>query len=432
MINWMNDVSYKEVKKAYDKSVETNKKLASNSKEGGYLDKVTEKRYQIAIKAWKEVIIDNKNKSVNVDNLNKITIDTLGDISKASAKFVRTMRDDYHNINKLFAKIKGDKNKNAVNNITNYSWMSLYIESVDFLTNPKYVAAFKKAFKYYNENKNKPIETDIIYLFIMCNQIITFFIMYSFVLNRESEVHYLNDLNKFFNVTEYAKNIEDIQKDHRASLANLLYGVIELLGFLKSVKDPVGEIDKSIKLKKEAIKNIKSAESLELTERMKIYRDLSDKSYLVDKSFDFNSRGSEEAITVLLIVLGSLVGFIALIGLIKRCIYLIGTLKIDILKYIMIDEETVKMNIIELEERRDKTDNPKEKAKLEKIIEKQKKWADKFSEMTMEMKEIAKSAAYEIDDQMEEDESYILQETNESETGNSDNSNNDGDFTIIM
>ena len=433
-------VRFSDVEKQYKKVLDENKKIAmtsENNTTGGFLDKTNERRYQVAVKAWRDYIVNNKKNSANVKYLNELTIKTKGDISKGPRAFTNIMREDYHDIIKLFADLKRNKeikNKKMVENISNYSFLSIFQESVDFLTDPKYISAFNKAYIEFEKNKGKPLEADITNIFVMSHQIITFYVcLCCSVLNREIDLS--PTINGTYDENQYGLDIEKIQMDYKSLFATIGYTVIELLGFLKSVKNPAQEVEKAIKNQRDAIKKMQAAESAEITEKMAVYRELSQENYLVDRSFEPN-RGQEEVLTIALIVVGSIAGLIALIALIKRCIYLIGTITIDIMSYIMVDEATIRMNVEILKDKLEKTTDAKEKKRLQKIIEKQEKWADKFKNMTDNLKKNVQDSAYKADALESDDEKYIETTTgtnvSTSDSGQNTSTTDNGDFTIIM
>jgi lysyl-tRNA synthetase class I len=96
----------------------------------------------------------------------------------------------------------------------------------------------------------------------------------------------------------------------------------------------------------------------------------------------------------------------------------------------MVDEATIRMNIEILKEKLANTTDPKEKKKLEKIIEKQEKWADKFKNMTDKFKQDAQDSTYQAEAIASEDDQYIEQQSDDSNTSAPET--NGTDFPIIM
>lgn len=424
------DTSYKGIKEQYKKILEENKKISNTEfSTGGFLDKTNEKRYLAGVDTWRTYIVNNKKNNKNVESLNMMTLKCKGDIRKAPVSFQNKIKSDYHNITKLFGELKNNTKKPEYENITLYSFLSLYQECVDFLTDPKYVSAFSKAYAEFEKNKNKPKQTDATNIFVMIHQILVYYISFcTGLINRELDLSPIFSGN--YTGDEYVDNVEYIQKSkYKSFMSTIGITVIQTLGILKTLKNPAAEVDKCIKTQKEGIEKIKSAESFDAIGRGKIYNELSQESYLVDRTFE-PSRGQEEAITIALIVAGSILGFFVLIFLIRRCIYFIGTFTTDFMGYLMIDEETISMNIESLKEKLENTTDPKEIKKLKSIIEKQEKWLAKFKSITDKATQESDQVVYEATAIVEEEDREIEKESSSSDSYATDTGGDD--FKIML
>lgn len=305
----------------------------------------------------------------------------------------------------------------------------MYQECVDFLTDPKYVSAFSKAYAEFEKNKNKPKQADATNIFVMIHQILVYYISFcTGLINRELDLSPIFSGN--YTGDEYIENVEYLQKSkYKSFMSSIGITVIQTLGILKTLKNPAAEVDKCIKTQKEGIEKIKSAESFDAIGRGKIYNELSQESYLVDRTFE-PSRGQEEAVTIALIVAGSILGFFVLIFLIRRCIYFIGTFTTDFMGYLMIDEETISMNIESLKEKLENTSDPKEIKKLKSIIEKQEKWLARFKSITDKATQESDQVVYEAAAIVEEEDREIEKESSSSDSYATDTGGDD--FKIIL
>lgn len=98
----------------------------------------------------------------------------------------------------------------------------------------------------------------------------------------------------------------------------------------------------------------------------------------------FESIRSEEAgiiSVVILIGVAVFIGIPAIIGLLKWLVYVSGTLLVDIKGYFKQEADTLFYNINQLEDRYRNTTDKKEKARLKKIIDKQRKSLEKLDKL---------------------------------------------------
>ena len=421
--------TFKGIQKQYKDVLDENKKISQTETTGGFLDSKNEKRYNAAVSCWRSYVVSNKKHNVNVDNLNLLTIKSKGDIRRAPAPFVRKMKDDYHNITKLFSEIKRNGKKEEYENISIYSFLSLFQECVDFTTDPKYVNAFSKAYAQYEKNKNKPKYTDSTTIFVMIHQILVYYMSFCMgFLNREIDLE--PTFGENLPISKYVSDVEYLQANkYKSFMSSFGTTVIQILGILKTLKNPSLELDKVIKIQEEGKEKLKGAESFDAIGRGKVFNELATESYLVDKTFE-PTRGQEEAVTVALIVAASIIGFFLLIFAIRRCIYFIGTFTTDFIGYLMIDEVTITMNVEALKEKLANTTNEAEAKKLKKIIEKQEKWIEKFHNITSKATQESDEVVYESAAIVEEEDREIDREE-ETSTSSPDSTGGD-DFQILL
>ena len=145
--------------------------------------------------------------------------------------------------------------------------------------------------------------------------------------------------------------------------------------------------------------------------------EISEESYLEnDLSF-----GKEEALTVALIVIASIMGLFFLIKGIRRAIYMTGTIKTDVSDYIKVDVVTIMMNIQSLKDKLDNTTDEKERKKIQAIIDKQQKFVDRFKEKYTDVIEESSQASYES--------SYVIEDEDSSDEETSSSGN---DYDILL
>ena len=355
--------SFKSINEEYKKvNSYVQKMKGSNATSGGFFEMKTEKKYNRAIKSWEDIFVKNKKSSNNIKYINSITFDTKGDISK-NKEFYNTLTNHVGYIKNIFTKFKS--NKNIVEN----SYLSIFMNIFDILTNSKYINTFKIAYDEYSKNK---IDTSVVNIFIMSHQLLTSFLYFSMgTLNTEVLPKSLNVSEK-----EFENILEDAQITYNSIISELGFTSIEIVKNLEVIKNPSEELKKAIKTQKESSDKLaKAKESCDSSVLQNTLYEISEESY-VEEDLNF---GKEEAITVALIVIGSIIGLFAIIAGIRRAIYLCGTLKTDISEYIKVDIVTITMNIESLKEKLDNTTDEKERKKLQSIIDKQQKFVDKYS-----------------------------------------------------
>ena len=203
-----------------------------------------------------------------------------------------------------------------------------------------------------------------------------------------------------------------------AIISDIGFSALEISKVLENVKNPSEELKKAIKTQKESSDKLaKAKESHDTAVLQNTLYEISEESYLEnDLSF-----GKEEALTVALIVIASIMGLFFLIRGIRRAIYMTGTIKTDVSEYIKVDVVTVMMNIQSLKDKLDNTTDEKERKRIQAIIDKQQKFVDRFKEKYSDVMEESSQASYES--------SYVIEDEDSSDEETSSSGN---DYDILL
>lgn len=422
------NASYKGIKSKREEiekrvSKQKNGGLTSN---GGFLDRSLEAKYKRALSSWRNYFIDNKEFSKNITFINELTIKNKGDVTK-NKDFMNSYKVNKDRLNKLLNTYKSSKDLNE------NSIIRLWMNIGDYVTKSTTGSAIKVA--YEESFKHKTNFGYISDIFVMCHQIMVSFVVFGLgtfcndiIIDCEQfEIGDGSRMNQNEKVKEIENIVEDVQDKFRTFICDVGFVAYDVFATLSNIKDLNKEIKNAIETQKEGDKAKKSSESLDLAERSKISYEFSQEAWVIDDSEDFSKKGQEDGIVVTLIVVASIVGLFVLIAGIRRAIYVIGTIKTDIQQYITVDVVTIMMNIESLKKKQEETSDPKEKKRLQNIIDKQQKFVDKF--LTDESRTIDESmnksneADYEIESEDNSDNSYY----------NSDGSTSDsGDYQIDM
>jgi len=410
--------TYKDIQKEYLKINSAIKNSNHNDIGGGFFDKATEKKYQRAISSWNDYFVRNKNSTSNIEYLKKLTFGTKGDITKFK-EFNDSLKMHTKYLNEILSGCKSSKD------ICENSYIKIFMDVSDILTNSKYINAFKVAYDEYEKSKTN-INGNICNIFIMCHQIMTSYLYFCMgtinhsVISSYNQTKSLN-INKNELNKDFVNFLEESQNIYHCIISDIGFIALECAKNFEAMKNPSDEIKKAIKTQKESNDKIaKAKESHDLSVIQKAYYEISNESYLCDDSS--NIKGSEDAIVVAAIVVVSIVGLFALIAGIRRAIYICGTLKTDINNYIKVDVITVSMNIELLKEKLDSETDPKERKRIQSIIDKQQKFVDKFASKCQdavdESEQVSYEVTYTIDDEDKTDEKDI--ETSSSDDGGYD------------
>ncbi|MGL4949646.1 MAG: hypothetical protein ACRC5M_04630 [Anaeroplasmataceae bacterium] len=357
---------------------------------GGFLDKKVERRFRYAVDTWKKNVVGNK-QNHNVIFINNITIGTDGDISKEK-EFFTSMNAHMKSIDGMLKEFKGDKD------ITDSSFLTMFSNIYSMLTSAKYANAFKLAYATNKKNKKNASLASVSDMFIMSHQILVSFAYYSMgTINIE-----INELYNFYDAMKdkesFKISLEDLQNKYNSFIHDLGFVTLYIHSLFSSMKNPSDEIRKAISVESDARNKIaKSIESKDdYATKQNLFYELSEEAYLVNTAGDF-TRGKEDALLLACIAVGSIIGLILSIKLIRRAIYMIGTIKTDIREYVLIDVATINMNIKMLKEEMEKTTDEKKRKEIAKIIEKQERWVEKANRVFTDIKEEVNVASSEAD-----------------------------------
>ena len=405
---------YKEIEAKYKKVNSDIQKMKNSNgfTAGGVFDKSVEKKYSRALDSWNKYFVGNKNLSPNITYINNITFKTNGDITK-SKEFYDALKTHQKYLSEITKKISSK-------DIKENSYITIFLNTYDLLTNSKYISAFKVAYDEYNKNKGK-VKGSISDIFIMCNQILVsylFFIMGT--LNPAIISAYAKYENDTKNLNDFVNFVETVQEQYKSIIKDIGFVCIELSKNLENIKNPADELKKAIKSQNESTDKIaKAKESADSVVLQNSIYEVGEENYIPE---DLNEYGSEEALTVALIVLASIVGLVFVITAIRRAIYMCGTIKTDITENIKVDVVTVMMNIESLKEKLNNTTDEKERKKLQSIIDKQQKFVDKFKDKYAEISDESSKVEYEAD--------YVIKD--EDDNDNDSKSSSDDDYSILL
>lgn len=405
---------YKEIEAKY-KKVNSDIQKTKNSNgftAGGVFDRSVEKKYSRALDSWNKYFVGNKNLSPNITYINNITFKTNGDITK-SKEFYDALKTHQKYLSEITKKISSK-------DIKENSYITIFLNTYDLLTNSKYISAFKVAYDEYNKNKGK-VKGSISDIFIMCNQILVSYLFFTMgTLNPAIISAYAKYENDTKNLNDFINFVETVQEQYKSIIKDIGFVCIELSKNLENIKNPADELKKAIKSQNESTDKIaKAKESADSVVLQNSIYEVGEKNYIPE---NLNEYGSEEALTVALIVLASVAGLVFAITAIRRAIYMCGTIKTDITEYIKVDVVTVMMNIESLKEKIDNTTDEKERKKLQNIIDKQQKFVDKFKDKYAEISDESSKVEYEAD--------YVIKD--EDDNDNDPKSSSDDDYSILL
>ena len=405
---------YKEIEAKY-KKVNSDIQKTKNSNgftTGGVFDRSVEKKYSRALDSWNKYFVGNKNLSPNITYINSITFKTNGDITK-SKEFYDALKTHQKYLSEITKKISSK-------DIKENSYITIFLNTYDLLTNSKYISAFKVAYDEYNKNKGK-VKGSISDIFIMCNQILVSYLFFTMgTLNPAVIGAYAKYENDTKNLNDFVNFVETVQDQYKSIIKDIGFVCIELSKNLENIKNPADELKKAIKSQNESTDKIaKAKESADSVVLQNSIYEVGEENYIPE---NLNEYGSEEALTVALIVLASIVGLVFVITAIRRAIYMCGTIKTDITEYIKVDVVTVMMNIESLKEKLDNTTDEKERKKLQSIIDKQQKFVDKFKDKYTDVAEESNKVEYEAD--------YVIKDEDDNDSSSS--SSSDDDYSILL
>ena len=404
--------TFKEIENQYKKINSYTQKMKNNGSlsSGGFFNNSIEKKYTRALDSWEKYFIANKSNSNNIRFINQITFQVDGDITKAK-DFYKSLQLHQKNLTEITKNISSKEVKEN-------SYITIFNDVYNILTNTKYISTFKVAYDEYKKNKST-VKGSISNIIIMCNQVLVSYVYYcmgtlnSITINTYLDVEKDKSLEK-----EFIDILRNSQDSYWAIISDIGFSALEISKVLENVKNPSEELKKAIKTQKESSDKLaKAKESHDTAVLQNTLYEISEESYLEnDLSF-----GKEEALTVALIVIASIMGLLFLIKGIRRAIYMTGTIKTDVSEYIKVDVVTVMMNIQSLKDKLDNTTDEKERKRIQAIIDKQQKFVDRFKEKYSDIMEESSQASYES--------SYVIEDEDSSDEETSSSGN---DYDILL
>ena len=404
--------TFKEIENQYKKINSYTQKMKNNGSlsSGGFFNNSVEKKYTRALDSWEKYFIANKSTSNNIRFINQITFQVDGDITKAK-DFYKSLQLHQKNLTEITKNISSKEVKEN-------SYITIFNDVYNILTNTKYISTFKVAYDEYKKNKST-VKGSISNIIIMCNQVLVSYVYYCMGTLNPITINTYLDVEKDKSLEkEFIDILRESQDSYWAIISDIGFSALEISKVLENVKNPSEELKKAIKTQKESSDKLaKAKESHDTVVLQNTLYEISEESYLEnDLSF-----GKEEALTVALIVIASIMGLFFLIRGIRRAIYMIGTIKTDVSEYIKVDVVTVMMNIQSLKDKLDNTTDEKERKKIQSIIDKQQKFVDKFKEKYTDVIEESSQASYES--------SYVIEDEDSSDEETSSSGN---DYDILL
>lgn len=404
--------TFKEIENQYKKINSYTQKMKNNGSlsSGGFFNNSVEKKYTRALDSWEKYFIANKSNSNNIRFINQITFQVDGDITKAK-DFYKSLQLHQKNLTEITKNISSKEVKEN-------SYITIFNDVYNILTNTKYISTFKVAYDEYKKNKST-VKGSISNIIIMCNQVLVSYIYYCMGTLNPITINTYLDVEKDKSLEKDFINIlKDSQDSYWAIISDIGFSALEISKVLENVKNPSEELKKAIKTQKESSDKLaKAKESHDTAVLQNTLYEISEESYLEnDLSF-----GKEEALTVALIVIASIMGLFFLIRGIRRAIYMTGTIKTDVSDYIKVDVVTIMMNIQSLKDKLDNTTDEKERKKIQAIIDKQQKFVDRFKEKYTDVIEESSQASYES--------SYVIEDEDSSDEETSSSGN---DYDILL
>ena len=404
--------TFKEIENQYKKINSYTQKMKNNGSlsSGGFFNNSVEKKYTRALDSWEKYFIANKSNSNNIRFINQITFQVDGDITKAK-DFYKSLQLHQKNLTEITKNISSKEVKEN-------SYITIFNDVYNILTNTKYISTFKVAYDEYKKNKST-VKGSISNIIIMCNQVLVAYIYYCMGTLNPITINTYLDVEKDKNLEkEFIDILRESQDSYWAIISDIGFSALEISKVLENVKNPSEELKKAIKTQKESSDKLaKAKESHDTAVLQNTLYEISEESYLEnDLSF-----GKEEALTVALIVIASIMGLLFLIKGIRRAIYMTGTIKTDVSEYIKVDVVTVMMNIQSLKDKLDNTTDEKERKKIQAIIDKQQKFVDRFKEKYSDIMEESSQASYES--------SYVIEDEDNSDEETSSSGN---DYDILL
>ena len=404
--------TFKEIENQYKKINSYTQKMKNNGSlsSGGFFNNSVEKKYTRALDSWEKYFIANKSNSNNIRFINQITFQVDGDITKAK-DFYKSLQLHQKNLTEITKNISSKEVKEN-------SYITIFNDVYNILTNTKYISTFKVAYDEYKKNKST-VKGSISNIIIMCNQVLVAYVYYCMGTLNPITINTYLDVEKDKSLEkEFIDILRESQDSYWAIISDIGFSALEISKVLENVKNPSEELKKAIKTQKESSDKLaKAKESHDTAVLQNTLYEISEESYLEnDLSF-----GKEEALTVALIVIASIMGLFFLIRGIRRAIYMIGTIKTDVSEYIKVDVVTVMMNIQSLKDKLDNTTDEKERKKIQAIIDKQQKFVDRFKEKYSDVMEESSQASYES--------SYVIEDEDSSDE---DTSSSGNDYDILL
>ena len=404
--------TFKEIENQYKKINSYTQKMKNNGSlsSGGFFNNSVEKKYTRALDSWEKYFIANKSNSNNIRFINQITFQVDGDITKAK-DFYKSLQLHQKNLTEITKNISSKEVKEN-------SYITIFNDVYNILTNTKYISTFKVAYDEYKKNKST-VKGSISNIIIMCNQVLVSYVYYCMGTLNPITINTYLDVEKDKSLEkEFIDILRESQDSYWAIISDIGFSALEISKVLENVKNPSEELKKAIKTQKESSDKLaKAKESHDTVVLQNTLYEISEESYLEnDLSF-----GKEEALTVALIVIASIMGLFFLIKGIRRAIYMTGTIKTDVSDYIKVDVVTIMMNIQSLKDKLDNTTDEKERKKIQAIIDKQQKFVDRFKEKYSDVMEESSQASYES--------SYVIEDEDSSDEETSSSGN---DYDILL
>ena len=296
---------------------------------------------------------------------------TKGDYKKRNNKIFNKVSLMYSFVNEVID--TGDNTHNSL--------LGVYKDAFEILNSTKYTNMFKKVFTLIDK---KGENNTSLTLFKLAYVALSYMV--------ESSLLYLIDFElEVYNGKTPRSAILDTMTDNRSYMKHIVIPTIEIIAFIKSLSNPVAYVQRI------------DSEETKIETKSKEDGNVSDESVGSNILTGLSLLGvSLSGVPVYII---AILALLALIPFLRSSIYWMSVKNIDVGKELLLKSEMLDNNIVLLKQKLDNTTDPKEREKLEKIIEKQQVWVNKWKDESQKRLKDDIKTDYEIESTIKKEDS---------------------------
>lgn len=259
----------------------------------------------------------------------------------------------------------------------NFSTLGIYVKVWKILNDKYFITTMMKAYEGAKDHDKTAMLYRVLY-----NCLVFFLEM--------SAIHLVRFEYQIANNIDPLKGIEDMMEYHKGFTKSVTMPTVSLVAFLEH-----------------NLQNLPSG----ITSLMKVEKEEKVKANEVILTTTFGG------VTGGFIVGAAIAGLVLTFFLLRSIFYYMATLKIDIANTLEYEAELLTNNIRLLRQQLDNEKNPENRKRLEKIIEKQTQWANKFERITTSILHKETEATYSATEEVDEE--------NKSTSGKGDDDDTD-------